>query len=202
MPPCTSARGRLEQQRDLLDAQYGRQSARFAHYREPPRKVRPVERHGEEAQRRDRTVDAWRPHPSLRLVQLETVQILRRRCVGRPANKGRERAHVANVVVARLLAEAAHAHVLDHARPQRGDGPVGGMGGHRGILSRAEGCWTFDARDRMPRPSRLTAYPARNTQTVTPAPPARAGSFLAADPSFTRRYPKDGIAPKRTLRFA
>src|SRR5262249_61656964 len=25
-------------------------------------------------------------------------------------------------------------------------------------LSRAEGCWTFDARDRMPRPSRATAH--------------------------------------------
>jgi hypothetical protein len=39
-----------------------------------------------------------------------------------------ERPHVANVVVARLLAEAAHAHVLDHARPQRADGPVGRLG--------------------------------------------------------------------------
>jgi trimeric autotransporter adhesin len=36
----------------------------------------------------------------------------------------RERPHAANVVVARLLAEAAHAHVLDHARPQRADEPV------------------------------------------------------------------------------
>src|SRR5689334_18831508 len=30
-------------------------------------------------------------------------------------------------------------------------------GGHRGFLSQAEGCWTFDARDRMPRLSRANA---------------------------------------------
>jgi hypothetical protein len=53
---------RLEQQCDLLGAQHGRQPARFTHDREPPGKVRPVERHGEEeTQRRDRTVDARRP---------------------------------------------------------------------------------------------------------------------------------------------
>jgi len=82
-------RRRLEQQRDLLDTQHGRQPARFAHNREPPRKVGPVERHcEEETQGCDRAVDAWRPHAGLRLVVLETAQILRRRCVGRPTDKG------------------------------------------------------------------------------------------------------------------
>src|SRR5438132_8157884 len=67
-------RCRLEQQRDLLDAEHGRQPARFAHDREPPRKVRPVERHAEEeTQGRDRAVDVWRPHAGLRLVVLETA---------------------------------------------------------------------------------------------------------------------------------
>jgi hypothetical protein len=42
-------------------------------------------------------------------------------------------------------------------RPRRLDVCVR-MGGHRGLLSQAEGCWTFDARDRMPRSSRLTAH--------------------------------------------
>jgi hypothetical protein len=85
-------RRRLEQQRDLLDAQHGRQPARFAHDREPPGKVRSVERHGEEeTQGRDRTVDAWRLHAGLLLVRLEATQILRRRRVGRPAHEGRER---------------------------------------------------------------------------------------------------------------
>ena len=106
---------------------------------------------------------------------LETAQILRCRGVGRPADERRERADVANIVVARLLAEAAHIHVLDHARPQRADGPVGRMGGHRGLISLAEGCWTFDARDRMPRSSRLTAYPAQNARTVTRAPSRESG---------------------------
>jgi len=81
-------RRRLRQQGDLLDAQYSWQPARFAHDREPPRQVRPVERHGEEeAQRRERTVDAWRLHAGLRLMQLEAAQIFRRRRIGRPANK-------------------------------------------------------------------------------------------------------------------
>src|SRR5208282_6511634 len=88
-----------------------------------------------------------------------------------------------NVVAARLLGEAAHPHVLDHARPQRADGPVRRKRGHRGLLFQAEGCWTFDARDRMPRSSRLTAHhPAENARTVTPAlPPARAGTFLGGN---------------------
>jgi len=39
-------------------------------------------------QRRDCTVDGWRPHAGLRLVQLETAQIFCRRCVGRPTDEG------------------------------------------------------------------------------------------------------------------
>jgi hypothetical protein len=42
------SRRRLEQQRDLLDAQHGRQPARLAHNRKPPGEVRPIERHREE----------------------------------------------------------------------------------------------------------------------------------------------------------
>jgi hypothetical protein len=42
-----ASRRRLEQKRDLLDA-HGRQPAWFAHHREPPGKVPPVERHVEE----------------------------------------------------------------------------------------------------------------------------------------------------------
>src|SRR5512146_2665165 len=41
-----------------------------------------------------------------------------------------------------------------------------------GFLSRAEGCWTFDARDRMPRSSPPTAHRlARSSQAVTRALP-------------------------------
>src|ERR1700756_556493 len=85
---------------------------------------------------------------------------------------------MANVVVARLIAEATHRHVLDHAGAQRADGSVDGLGGHRGLLSRAEGCWTFDARERTPRQSRLTAYSAENSRTsCAPFPRERVRSM-------------------------
>src|SRR4051794_1947061 len=63
-------------------------------------------------------------------------------------------------------------------------------------LSRAEGCWTFDARDRMPRPSRATArHLAKNAPTATCSPPARAGSFYGAFPSSGRGPAKDEYPP-------
>src|SRR5262249_48111936 len=38
-----------------------------------------------------------------------------------------------HIIAPRVLLEAAHAHVFDHARPQRADdGPRRGIGGHRG----------------------------------------------------------------------
>jgi hypothetical protein len=44
------------------------------------------------------------------------------------------------------------------------------------LLSRAEGCWTFDARDRMPRPSRFTAHHlAKNARTMARAPSRESG---------------------------
>src|SRR5262249_18962210 len=47
-----------------------------------------------------------------------------------------------------------------------------------GALSRAEGCWTFDAPDRMPRPSRATAHHlAENAPTATRVP-SRASGFV------------------------
>src|SRR5262249_5327568 len=40
-----------------------------------------------------------------------------------------------------------------------------------GALSRAEGCWTFDARDRMPRQPRATAHHlGENAPTATRTP--------------------------------
>src|SRR3979490_601497 len=45
---------------------------------------------------------------------------------------------------------------------------------------RAEGCWTFDARDRMPRSSPLTAHPLTATAENAPAstPPSRETGFV------------------------
>lgn len=118
-------RRRLEQKGHFLDAQHGRQPARFAHDGEPPGQVRPIQRHGEEeAQGRDRAVDARWLHAGLGLVQLEAAQILRRRRARRPADEGRERPDVPNVIAAGLLVEAAHGHVLDHALAERADGTM------------------------------------------------------------------------------
>src|SRR5215204_6184905 len=71
-----------------------------------------------------------------------------------------------------------------------------------GFLSRAEGCWTFDARDRMPQSSRPTAHRLANSpQAVARAPPARAGSFLAPLQTFrlsrTKYRPRYLLAPLR-----
>jgi hypothetical protein len=125
-------RRRLEQKGDLLRAQHERQLARLAHDREPAGAIRPVERHAEqEAQGRDRAVDARRADTGLGLVQLEAAHLLGRRRVGRAADEGRERPDMPDVVVARLRADAAHGHVLDHALTQRADGRMRRMGGHR-----------------------------------------------------------------------
>jgi len=173
--PCTSG------PTPLLDAQDSGQSERLAHNREPAGEVGPVERHRkEEAQGRDRAVDARRLHAALRLIQLEAAQILRCRRVRRAANEARKCPDVANVVVARLLAEAAHSHVLDHARTQRAGRAMHRMGGHQGLLSRAEGCWTFDARDRMPRSSCLSVHAITAARENPPAltPPSRESGFV------------------------
>src|SRR6266436_1870612 len=45
---------------------------------------------------------------------------------------------------------------------------------------RAEGCWTFNARDQMPRSSPLTAHPLTATAKNAPAstPPSRESGFV------------------------
>src|SRR5215471_11406723 len=52
-----------------------------------------------------------------------------------------------------------------------------------GVLSRAEGCWTFNARDRMPRPSRPTAHHVVEnapTETRAPLPRERVRSWVVS----------------------
>src|SRR5205823_6615150 len=56
-----------------------------------------------------------------------------------------------------------------------------------------EGCWTFNARDRMPRSSRLTAHPrttvAENLPTATRVfPRERVRSLPRSGPRRSRRY--------------
>jgi len=129
-------RCRVQQQHHLLDAEHRRYPSRVRHDGEPPRQIRPVECHREEeAQRRDRAVDSRRLHAALRLVQLEEAQLLRRRGIGRTADEDRKGAHVADIIAPRVLLEAAHAHVFDHARPQRADGLRRTIRGHRALPS-------------------------------------------------------------------
>jgi hypothetical protein len=116
--PILRPRCCLQQLRHFLGAQHRRQPARIAHDGKPARQVRSVERHREEeAQCCNCAVDAWRLHADLRLVQLEAAQVFRRRRVGRPADEGREGAHMADIIAPRVILEATHAHVFDHARP-------------------------------------------------------------------------------------
>src|SRR5271170_4296760 len=182
----------LQQKRHRLDAEYRRQPSRPVHHGEPPGKVRTVERHAkEEAQGRNRAVDARRLHPTLCLMQLEAAQIFCHRRVGRAADERRECPHVANVVVARLLAEAAHRHILDHAHTQRGYRPEGNRGGHRGS-SRAEGCWTLDARDRMPRSSPLTVHQLTDTADNARRTESRESGFVPCPQSGRRMRQANG----------
>ena len=117
--PVLRTRRRFEQPRYLLDAQHQRQLARLADERETAGEIGPVQRHGEEeAQRRDRAVDARRLEARLGLVHLEPAQVLGCGLVGGAAEEGGEGLHTADVVVLRLLGEAAHGHVLDHALAQ------------------------------------------------------------------------------------
>src|SRR6516225_5578565 len=47
-----------------------------------------------------------------------------------------------------------------------------------GALSRAEGCWTFDARDRTPRSSRATAHHLVENAPIQTRAPSRASGFV------------------------
>src|SRR5215471_18154318 len=61
--------------------------------------------------------------PPMQVWPKPVQQVLRCRRVGRPADKGRECSDVSHIVAERVLLEAAHGHVFDHARPQWADGP-------------------------------------------------------------------------------
>jgi hypothetical protein len=76
-------------------------------------------RREKEPQRRHRTVHGRRLHALLALTNLERTQILPFGRVRRAAEEDCEVLNVTDVVALRLLAEAAHGHVLDHASCRR-----------------------------------------------------------------------------------
>ena len=107
----------------------------MVHQDEAPRQVRPVERHGEEeAQRRHRAVDGRRLHAALGLMNLEAADVLGRRRVWGTTEEDREAADDAEIIALRLLAQAAHGHVFEHASAQRADRAQNGLVGHRIVL--------------------------------------------------------------------
>src|SRR5689334_1802515 len=72
-----------------------------------------------------------------------------------------------------------------------------------GLFSRAEGCWTFDARDRTPRPSRATAlHPVENKLRPRRALPSRASGFVLRRKAVVRHVVTDRGLATRTGRFA
>jgi len=69
-----------------------------------------------------------------------------------------------------------------------------------GALSRTEGCWTFNARDRMPRPSRATSHhPDKSALTAMRAPLPRAGSFIGAEQPPRLHPRKSAVRRKQSL---
>ena len=184
MPLVLRRRCRLQQQRHLFDAEHRRDPPRVRHDGEPACQIRPVKRHREEeAQRRDRAVDARRLHAALCLAQLEEAQLFRRRGVGRPADESRECPHLADIIAPRVLLEAAHAHVFDHARPQRADGLRRIIGGHRvspELKVAGPSMLRIGRPDRHPL-LRFTSKEIAPTPTRAPLP--RAGTFSGASAS-------------------
>jgi len=74
-------------------------------------------------------------HTALGLISLETTDILGCRRIRRPLEEGGEAPHEANVIVLRMLSQAAYRHVLKHALTQRADGRLDRWLGHRVFLS-------------------------------------------------------------------
>src|SRR3954452_2189194 len=62
-----------------------------------------------------------------------------------------------------------------------------------GALSRAEGCWTFDARDWMPRPSRATAHHLVENALTVPRAPSRANGFVLRPIAVVRLSSLDAL---------
>ena len=102
---------------------------------------------------------------------------------------------MADIIAACVLLEAAHV-MSSIMRARNGLTGRSEVSKVIGALSRAEGCWTFDARDRMPPPSRATAcHLVENAPTATPAPSReRVRSSTQSCRSF-RSIPLGAVAP-------
>jgi protein-S-isoprenylcysteine O-methyltransferase Ste14 len=109
-----------EQADDLLLGEDRWQLACLPDDHQLARQIRPIKRRREEeAQRRDGDVDGRRRRTGLSLMHLEAAHLFRSRRIRRAFKERRELPNATDVVIARLLAEAAQMHVGDHALAQR-----------------------------------------------------------------------------------
>ena len=168
------ARCGFEQPRRFLDAEHIRQLAVIARDHQGARQIPPLQCHQEqEPQRRDSAVDGRRSDALLMLIELEAADILRRRGVGRAAEKRGKAPDVTNVVLLRVGAEAPHEHVVLHALAKRRNGCIGRRGSHGEFLSLKGTPWSA----RPPPP----AQRLRILRHLRPRRPSReAGSCMGA----------------------
>lgn len=97
------ADGRVEQAGNLVAAQHDGQIAGMSDANQLARKIRPVERVGEEkSQRRHDTVHRRYRQAGLVLLDLELTDLLRRRRVRRTAQMGRKTTDVTDIIALRL----------------------------------------------------------------------------------------------------
>src|SRR5829696_2038275 len=68
-----------------------------------------------------------------------------------------------------------------------------------GFLSRAEGCWTFDARDRVPQSSPSTAHRPAQLRTGGDARPSRESGFVRCPISAITAGPNSGEGERAIL---
>ncbi len=121
-------------------------------------------------------------------MHLVAPQILSRCRLRRTAEELHKVLDMADIVVLRLLAEAADGHVLQHAAAQIADGLLDYRVLHRGLLSEE---WSAEPLDPQDRPHGPLSLPCRLVTSRSPNPadraqrtPAVAGSFTGPDRHF------------------
>lgn len=114
--------GRVEQADTLIAALHDGQVAGMSGANQLARKIRSVERVGEEKpQRRHDTVHRRYREAGLVLLDLELTDVLRRLRVRRTAQMGRKTTDIADIIALRLALEPAHRHFVDQALAKRTD---------------------------------------------------------------------------------
>jgi hypothetical protein len=107
---------RLQQARNLLRAQHGRQPPGLPHEGQVDHDVGLAQRHHEqEPQRRQAVIDGWHARAARHQMQLIATHVLEARRVRRRAEKGAEVLDGADVAFLRPRGELADRHVFDHA---------------------------------------------------------------------------------------